>query len=131
LHKDLLQRYNGPSAFIIPGNHDWFDGLSTFTRFICHRDWLGGKFQFFTSKKQNLHEVDEVITIYTPTLLGWLMPQQRSYFALKLPMGWWVFAFDYALAGDIDIEQVRMFHGIFGSSSIQMTPVSTFIHSVV
>ena len=41
------------------------------------------------------------------------MPQQRSYFALTLPMGWWVFAFDYALAGDIDIEQVRMFHGIW------------------
>ena len=42
---DILQRYNGPSAFIIPGNHDWFDGLSTFTKFICHRDFLGGAFR--------------------------------------------------------------------------------------
>jgi hypothetical protein len=75
---DVLKHYNGPSAFIIPGNHDWYDGLTTFSRFILARDWLG----------------------------GWLIPQKRSYFALKLPQGWWIFGLDLALTQDIDIDQV-------------------------
>jgi len=49
---DLLSSYQGPCAFLIPGNHDWFDGLATYTRYILSRDWLG----------------------------GWLMPQRTSYF---------------------------------------------------
>jgi hypothetical protein len=57
---DALRTYPGPVAFCIPGNHDWFDGLQTFLRYICYRDWLG----------------------------GWLIPQEKSYFALKLPHNW-------------------------------------------
>lgn len=30
-----LRRYRGPQCFMIPGNHDWFDGLNTFIRYIC------------------------------------------------------------------------------------------------
>ncbi len=26
-----------------------------------------------------------------------MLPQEKSYFALRLPMGWWVFGFDLAL----------------------------------
>ncbi|KAF3948021.1 hypothetical protein CMV_025929 [Castanea mollissima] len=73
--------YNGPQCFVIPGNHDWFDGLHTFTRYICHRSWLG----------------------------GWFMPQKKSYFALQLPMGWWIFGLDLALHGDIDVYQFEFF----------------------
>jgi hypothetical protein len=76
---DLLQKYKGPSCFIIPGNHDWYDGLATYSRLILCRDWIG----------------------------GWLMPQNRSYFSIKLPKGWWIFAMDCGIGGDIDIEQVR------------------------
>ncbi|CAH2078205.1 unnamed protein product [Thlaspi arvense] len=76
-----LKHYDGPQCFLIPGNHDWFDGLNTFMRYICHKSWLG----------------------------GWFMPQKKSYFALQLPKGWWVFGLDLALHGDIDVYQFNFF----------------------
>ncbi|XP_071694090.1 uncharacterized protein [Rutidosis leptorrhynchoides] len=76
-----LEQYDGPQCFLIPGNHDWFDGLQTFMRYICHKSWLG----------------------------GWLMPQKKSYFALQLPKGWWVFGLDLALHCDIDVYQFKFF----------------------
>lgn len=33
--------------------------------------------------------------------------QEKSYFALHLPAGWWVFGLDLALVGDIDMCQYR------------------------
>ena len=74
-----LEQYEGPSCFAIPGNHDWIDGLETFQRHIQHRGWLG----------------------------GWLLPQEASYFALRLPQGWWLFGLDLALLDDIDMCQCR------------------------
>ena len=65
----------------MPGNHDWIDGLDTYTSFILHRGWLG----------------------------GWALPQDGSYFALALPHGWWLLALDLALTGDIDLCQLRYF----------------------
>ncbi|KAJ0980805.1 hypothetical protein J5N97_009060 [Dioscorea zingiberensis] len=76
-----LKQYDGPQCFIIPGNHDWFDGLHTFMRYICHKSWLG----------------------------GWFLPQKKSYFALQLPKGWWIFGLDQALHGDIDVYQFKFF----------------------
>ncbi|XP_075651836.1 uncharacterized protein LOC142622276 [Castanea sativa] len=73
--------YNGPQCFVIPGNHDWFDGLHTFTEYICHNSWLG----------------------------GWFMPQKTSYFALQLPRGWWIFGLDLALHSEIDVYQFEFF----------------------
>ena len=37
------------------------------------------------------------------------MPQRTSYFALKLPQGWWLLGFDLALDDDINIEQFQFF----------------------
>ncbi|KAF5444986.1 hypothetical protein F2P56_034076 [Juglans regia] len=76
-----LKQYDGPQCFVIPGNHDWFDGLHTFMRYICHKSWLG----------------------------GWFMPQKKSYFALQLPKRWWVFGLDLSLHGDIDVYQFKFF----------------------
>ncbi|KAL6316076.1 hypothetical protein AAG906_015583 [Vitis piasezkii] len=76
-----LKQYEGPQCFVIPGNHDWFDGLHTFMRYICHKSWLG----------------------------GWFMPQKKSYFALQLPKRWWVFGLDLALHADIDVYQFKFF----------------------
>ncbi|KAL6647234.1 hypothetical protein ACP70R_014671 [Stipagrostis hirtigluma subsp. patula] len=76
-----MKEYDGPQCFIIPGNHDWFDGLHTFMRYICHKSWLG----------------------------GWFLPQKKSYFALQLPKGWWIFGLDLALHGDIDVYQFKFF----------------------
>lgn len=86
---DLLSSYPGPCTFLIPGNHDWFDGLATYTRYILSRDWLG----------------------------GWLMPQRTSYFALKLPRGWWLLGLDLALDDDINIEQFHFFADVATSMS--------------
>ncbi|EPS68439.1 hypothetical protein M569_06328, partial [Genlisea aurea] len=76
-----LKQYDGPQCFVIPGNHDWFDGLQTFMRYVCHKSWLG----------------------------GWFLPQKKSYFALQLPKGWWIFGLDLALHADIDVYQFKFF----------------------
>jgi hypothetical protein len=76
-----LTAYDGPTAFMIPGNHDWIDGLETFQRHVAHKGWLG----------------------------GWLLPQEKSYFALHLPQGWWLFAIDLGLNEDIDMMQFAYF----------------------
>ncbi|GAB4822190.1 hypothetical protein N2152v2_009236 [Parachlorella kessleri] len=78
---DALRAYEGPSCFMLPGNHDWIDGLETFQRHVQHKGWIG----------------------------GWLLPQEKSYFALRLPHGWWLFGLDLALVDDIDMCQYRYF----------------------
>lgn len=39
-------------------------------------------------------------------------PQEKSYFALRLPHGWWVFGLDLALVDDIDMCQYRWGRGV-------------------
>ncbi|XP_040998135.1 uncharacterized protein LOC121244170 [Juglans microcarpa x Juglans regia] len=73
--------HDRPQCFVIPGNHDWFDGLRTFTKYICEKRCLG----------------------------GWFMPQKTTYFALKLPQRWWIFGCDLALDGDLDTYQFQFF----------------------
>ncbi len=70
-----------PRLFAIPGNHDWYDGLSNFTRIFCQRRWIG----------------------------GWKTLQRRSYFALKLPHRWWLWGIDIQLEGYIDQAQIDFF----------------------
>jgi len=73
-----------PKMFAIPGNHDWYDSLVSFTRLFVSRDRIG----------------------------GWDAPQQRSYFALKLPYGWWLLGTDTQLDSDIDRPQVEFFRAV-------------------
>jgi 3',5'-cyclic AMP phosphodiesterase CpdA len=73
-----------PHVFAIPGNHDWYDSLVSFTRQFVSRRWLG----------------------------GWFAPQTRSYFALKLPHRWWLVGADVQLGADIDGPQVEYFKKI-------------------
>lgn len=73
-----------PRVFAIPGNHDWYDSLVSFTRLFCQRRWFA----------------------------GWLTRQSRSYFALKLPHRWWLIGTDVQLDSDIDLPQVKYFKGI-------------------
>ena len=76
-----LHQYDGPIAYLIPGNHDWYDGLSCFVKYILHRDWLG----------------------------GWLMPQTKSYFVLRLPHNYFLFGFDNGVDYDINPTQAAYF----------------------
>lgn len=70
-----------PSIFAIPGNHDWYDSLVSFSRVFCE----GHKF-FGTRTMQN-----------------------RSYFALRLIKGWWLFGTDMQLGSSLDKPQVEYF----------------------
>lgn len=68
----------------LPGNHDWYDGLTSFLRQFCQGRWIG----------------------------GWRTVQRRSYFAAKLPGGWWLWGIDIQLGADIDQEQLDYFHRV-------------------
>ena len=76
-----------PHVFAIPGNHDWYDGLSAFARLFCSS--VGGRH-----------------------FAGWRTRQRRSYFALKLPCRWWLIASDGQLQADIDTPQIEYFRQV-------------------
>jgi hypothetical protein len=73
-----------PTVFAIPGNHDWYDSLASFLRLFTSRPWFA----------------------------GWRTSQRLSYFAIKLPRGWWLLGTDVQLAHDIDAPQVEFFRDI-------------------
>ncbi|MER9444932.1 metallophosphoesterase [Mesorhizobium sp. M0340] len=69
-------------VFAIPGNHDWYDGLNGFIRMFCQPGrWMG----------------------------CWEVQQRRSYFALRLPQGFWIWGVDLATEDDIDPPQLNYF----------------------
>jgi Calcineurin-like phosphoesterase len=86
-------RLRGVPVYAIPGNHDWYDGLTSFTRWFCGRRPKRG-------------ERDPTQGHY---VCGRLANQTRSYFALKLPGKWWLCAVDVQLNNWIDDEQMAYF----------------------
>ncbi len=71
----------------LPGNHDWYDGLTSFLRTFCQREpgrWIG----------------------------GWKTQQTRSYWAVKLPQGWWLWGIDIQLGTLIDAPQLHYFKNV-------------------
>ncbi len=74
-----------PFVYAIPGNHDWYDGLQSFMR-------------RFTQEGRPLGI--------------WKRRQQLSYFALKLPYGWWLWGIDTHLESDIDKYQLKFFEDV-------------------
>ena len=80
-----------PELFAIPGSHDWYDGLVNLTSIFCRNRWIG----------------------------GWRTRQRRSYFAIKLPNGWWLWGIDVQFGASIDEVQLRYFADVAAS---QMQP---------
>ena len=81
-----------PHLYAIPGNHDWYDGLNAFLGLFCSRRTASSG------------------TIEPGRLIGaWRTQQTRSYFALQLPAGWWVWGVDTQLNGYIDRAQLDYF----------------------
>ena len=70
--------------FAIPGNHDWYDGLVSFSRLFARGRRIG----------------------------EWQTLQRRSYFALQLPHHWWLWGVDVQLEADIDVGQLDYFKAI-------------------
>jgi hypothetical protein len=82
-----------PPVFLIPGNHDWYDGLTLFLAKFCNgleNNFLG----------------------------SWRASQRRSYFAVHLGLNWWLWGFDSQLDEDIDTPQSDYFHAV----ARKMTP---------
>ncbi|MEY2847428.1 MAG: hypothetical protein RI885_93, partial [Actinomycetota bacterium] len=65
----------------LPGNHDWYDGLTAFLRTFTHRRAIG----------------------------SWRTIQSRSYFAMRLRPGWWLVGLDTQLGEYIDQPQLDYF----------------------
>ena len=72
-----------PTLFAVPGNHDWYDGLTAFLRLFARRR--------------------------DATVGGWRTEQSRSYFAVKLPANWWLFAIDGQFGAYLDDPQLSYF----------------------
>lgn len=70
--------------YAIPGNHDWYDGLASFMQVFGDERSIG---RFRTR-------------------------QRSSYFAIKLPHGFWIFAIDIGLWGELDRRQVEYFQDL-------------------
>ncbi len=73
-----------PELFAIPGSHDWYDGLVNFTSIFCRQRPIG----------------------------GWQTRQPRSYFALALPGGWWLWGIDIQFGSYLDEAQLEYFAGV-------------------
>jgi len=72
-----------PRIYAVPGNHDWYDGLTAFLRlFVRGNEGSVG---------------------------GWKTRQSRSYFAIQLPNRWWLLGTDVQAGAYIDDPQLRYF----------------------
>ncbi|GLY98197.1 metallophosphoesterase [Actinoplanes sp. NBRC 103695] len=95
-----------PTLFALPGNHDWYDGLTAFIRLFARR--------------KDGH------------IGGWRTAQRRSYFAVKLPSNWWLFAIDEQFGAYIDDPQLLYFEKAAAEIGpddrvILMTPSPTWV----
>ena len=71
---------------LLPGNHDWYDGLVNFLAIFCREK---------------------------PTKIGgWTTRQRRSYFAVEIAPNWWIWGIDIALVRDMDQPQADYFVAI-------------------
>lgn len=75
-----------PKLYLIPGNHDWYDGLTLFLAYFCR-----GR---------------------ATSLGSWNASQRRSYFAIHLGANWWIWGFDSQLGEDIDKPQADFFAAV-------------------
>jgi hypothetical protein len=104
----------------LPGNHDWYDGLTSFQQIFCASERLA----------------------------GWDTVQDRSYWAVLLPTApteedgaterpggrWWLWGVDLQLGGTFDEHQSGYFRQVSaglrpGDRIILCSPVPTWVHA--
>ncbi|MGH3467549.1 MAG: metallophosphoesterase family protein [Thermocrispum sp.] len=95
-----------PTIYALPGNHDWYDGLTAFLRVFGQRRPIG----------------------------GWDTAQTRSYFAVELPHRWWLYAIDTQFDDHIDAPQLAYFTDAAqrlreGDTVILCTPSPSWINA--
>ncbi len=81
------------TLYALPGNHDWYDGLRAFNEVFCRGD-----------RASSVSVGDTFDCLKTV--------QTHSYFALKLPHGWWLCGIDIALNDEIDRVQSDFFFDV-------------------
>jgi hypothetical protein len=94
------------TLFALPGNHDWYDGLTAFLRVFAQGRPIG----------------------------GWSTEQTRSYFAVELPQRWWLFAIDTQFDEYIDTPQLEYFRSAAanlrpGDAVILCTPTPAWVRA--
>ncbi len=70
-----------PLMLALPGNHDWYDGLTAFLRLFTQDRMIG----------------------------GWRTEQKRSYWTVQLPHRWWLVGLDSQLDSYFDDPQLKYF----------------------
>ncbi|MFE9630911.1 hypothetical protein [Streptomyces sp. NPDC006463] len=96
-----------PLMVVLPGNHDWYDGLTAFLRMFAQESPIG----------------------------GWQTRQTRSYFAVQLPQRWWLVGLDSQLGSYFDDPQRRYFESYLspqllpGDSVIVCSSTPTWVKS--
>jgi hypothetical protein len=93
-HDDPAKPKPRRRLFALPGNHDWYDGLSGFDRLFC-----GNRDRYSTER----------------SIGQWQCKQHRSYWAVKLPYDWWIWGLDVQLDQNVDIGQIQYFHTVAAS----------------
>ncbi|MET9435820.1 metallophosphoesterase [Streptomyces sp. NPDC006551] len=77
----LPEAADPPLLVALPGNHDWYDGLTAFLRMFTQQRPIG----------------------------AWRTRQTRSYFCVRLPERWWLVGLDSQLGSYFDDPQLRYF----------------------
>ncbi|MFI2370726.1 hypothetical protein [Streptomyces sp. NPDC018833] len=77
----LPEAADPPLMVALPGNHDWYDGLTAFLRMFTQQRPVG----------------------------AWQTRQTRSYFCVRLPAHWWLVGLDSQLGSYFDDPQLRYF----------------------
>ena len=85
-HPDEHPDDQSPTLYALPGNHDWYDGLTAFLRLFVRPEH--------------------------GQIGGWRTAQSRSYFTIRLPHRWWLFAIDVEPGAYLDDPQLRYFHDV-------------------
>jgi Calcineurin-like phosphoesterase len=95
-------RPDKPPLVALPGNHDWYDGLKSFSDMMCsswrHRDHTQEPNRLPVPPPADRADVG-----------GWGAFQSRSYFAVQLTDDWWLWGVDSQLDAPIDEPQVAYF----------------------
>lgn len=82
---------NRPHLYAVPGNHDWYDGLTNFVKIFCQKRFIG----------------------------NWETYQQYSYFAIKLPHNVWIWAIDVQLVSEMDLGQMEYFRRVIKHAELK------------
>lgn len=98
-----------PTLYALPGNHDWYDGLTAFLRLF--------------------------VRVRTDNIGGWRTEQSRSYFAVELPAHWWLLAIDEQYGSYLDDPQLIYFERAAkrlepGDNVILVVPAPSWVKAV-